>query len=127
MSGIGRTSGGNLGPVTGPATTEPATTGAATPSSTATSATTSRLSSTGGAAEVWATIATAGTRPVPAGVNLDASGGRRPVALGQNGRFTATPGRDATTPAAAGNGLFAAASLIDDSKDNLFDAIRMAP
>src|SRR5437868_6169269 len=107
MSSIGRSgSGGNIGGVTGPEAPSTAPAPAATSTTTTSTATASRTTATRGAADVWATIATAGTRPVPAGVNLDASGGRRPVALGQNGRFTATPGRDATSPSAVGNGLF---------------------
>lgn len=74
------------------------------------------------AADVWASIARAAPRESPVGMNLDASGTRLPVALGTNGRFTGTPGVDATTPQEIGDGLFRAASLIDDSRKNLFDA-----
>ncbi|MFC1707711.1 hypothetical protein ACFL59_12990 [Planctomycetota bacterium] len=65
--------------------------------------------------------------PVPPGTNLDRSEARRPVALGTNGRFSAQPGEEATTSAQTGRGLFAAASLIDDTKGNLIDDMGMPP
>jgi hypothetical protein len=76
-------------------------------------------------ADVWAALASAATGGGGAAAgthtNLDASGARLPVALGTNGRFTGTPGTNAETPVAIGDGLYAAATLIDDTKGNLFD------
>jgi hypothetical protein len=54
-------------------------------------------------------------------VNLDASGVRRPVALTGTGRFTAQLGAEPASLAEAGEGLYAAAKLIDDTAGNLFD------
>lgn len=132
MSGIGRVgSGGGYIPDTDVHATPgtmPASTPAATSGTTARTSTTSAGSTAASAApaDIWATIAKgAAGKPTPTGVNLDATGARRPVALGQNARFTATAGRDATTPTAVGAGLFNAANLIDDCKDNLFDTIKM--
>jgi len=101
-----------------------ATSGSASPGNRTTTASAGAAATT----DIWAAITRGpGTAPTAPGVNLDASGARRPVALGNNGRFTSVPGRDATTPAAIADGMFNAASLIDDSKENLFDTIRMSP
>src|SRR5262245_39401252 len=109
MSGIGRVGTGGVGSVPEPevnTTTAPAATPA---SGEAAAERTPSTAGTRGAADVWATIARgSGSRPVPAGVNLDASGARRAVALDNGGRFTSHPGTDATTPAAIGDGLYAA-------------------
>jgi hypothetical protein len=78
----------------------------------------------GRVADVWARLTGAEPRePVPHHHNLDPTGARRAVALGDNGRFTATPGTDAESTADIGAGLYAAATLIDDSKQNLFDRV----
>ncbi len=124
LGGIGRVGTGDVGGVPEPDAT--AATPAAPPPAATTTPAPARASTTSGAADVWATIARgAAGQPVPPGVNLDASGARRAVALDNQGRFTASPGQNAATPMAVGDGLYAAASLIDDTKDNLFDTIRM--
>ncbi|MHC4392732.1 MAG: hypothetical protein ACYS22_15660 [Planctomycetota bacterium] len=73
------------------------------------------------AASIWSSLAT------PPELNLDATGTRRAVALGSNHRFTANPDRDAQSALEVGSGMFAAASLIDDTKDNLFDSMGLDP
>jgi hypothetical protein len=136
MSGLGRVGGFSPTPLPDPGSTDAAdaagaaggtssaaASGSASPGNRTFAASTARTS---GAADVWAAIAKGrGSAPTPPGVNLDASGTRRPVALGQNGRFTPTPGIDASQPKAIADGLFHAASLIDDSKGNLFEEMRM--
>ncbi|MHC4830605.1 MAG: hypothetical protein ACYTFT_09685, partial [Planctomycetota bacterium] len=84
-----------------------------------------RSSALGSVSDLWATIGQPGAEPDPGG-NLDTTGARRPVALTADHRFTATPGTPADTPEAVGSGLYAAATLIDDSKANLFDTIALS-
>lgn len=56
--------------------------------------------------------------------NLDPTGSRRPVQLTPNGNIATPEGRDPQTPKEMGDGLFRAASLIDDVKGNMFDDIQ---
>ncbi|MFC1706129.1 hypothetical protein ACFL59_04800 [Planctomycetota bacterium] len=133
MSGIGPIGHGPVGYVPEPESLDPAATPPeaqpeAAPSAPATEPAPRGVFGT--LADVWASLATRvrsrfaePTRPAEPHRNLDATGARRPVALGTNGRFTATPGTDAETPAARGEGLFTAASLIDDAKENAIDAM----
>ncbi|GIW72125.1 MAG: hypothetical protein KatS3mg102_1667 [Planctomycetota bacterium] len=72
--------------------------------------------------ELWARLSRASPEGAPLGANLDASGARRPVSFEANGRFSAEPGTPAQSPAAVAAGLYAAATLIDDTRTNLFDA-----
>jgi hypothetical protein len=56
--------------------------------------------------------------------NLDTTGTRRPVQLTPSGQVATPNGGEPTTPQEIGDGLFRAASLIDDIKGNLFDEIQ---
>ena len=55
--------------------------------------------------------------------NLDASGARREVRLTPSGQIATPDGNEPATMLEVGDGLFRAASLIDDVKENLFDEI----
>lgn len=55
--------------------------------------------------------------------NLDTTGTRREVQLTPSGHIATPDGSEPQTPAEVGEGLFRAASLIDDVKGNLFDQI----
>ncbi|TNE47596.1 MAG: hypothetical protein EP343_18735 [Deltaproteobacteria bacterium] len=57
-------------------------------------------------------------------VNLDATGARREVRLTPSGHIATPNGQEPTTPKEIGDGLFRAASLIDDVSGNLFDNIQ---
>lgn len=56
--------------------------------------------------------------------NLDATGARREVRLTPSGHIATPDGKEPTTPKEVGDGLFRAASLIDDIPGNLFDDIQ---
>ena len=58
------------------------------------------------------------------GVNLDATGARRPVSF-SGGRFSAELGVKPETPHQIGAGLYAAAKLIDDAPGNAVDAMAL--
>ncbi len=64
--------------------------------------------------------------PALPGVNLDASGARRAVSF-TGGRFTAELGVKPSTPGQVGQGLYAAASLIDDAPGNAIEAMALNP
>lgn len=56
--------------------------------------------------------------------NLDPTGTRRPVSLTPSGHIATPDGREPQGLKQVGDGLFRAASLIDDVKGNLFDSIQ---
>jgi hypothetical protein len=63
--------------------------------------------------------------PALPGANLDATGTRRPVSFSGN-RFTAELGESAQTNAQIGEGLYAAAKLIDDVPGNAIEAMALS-
>lgn len=56
--------------------------------------------------------------------NIDNTGTRRPVQITPSGNIATPNGQEPVTLQQKGDGLFRAASLIDDVKDNLFDSIQ---
>ena len=63
--------------------------------------------------------------PALPGANIDATGARRPVSF-RAGRFSAQLGDKATGNPAIGEGLYAAAKLIDDAPGNAIEAMALS-
>lgn len=64
--------------------------------------------------------------PALPGLNMDNTGARHPVFF-THGRFSATEGQVPESPKQIGEGLFAAAKLVDDSPGNAVNAMHLNP